>query len=120
MFLYNYFFKETQKQARERLMLKFKNKYSNTKNIDFLFSQSIRQGILHTSRVTESVFNDRVASHLFLELFLLYHSTKKINENHTYNWISRYYPNKLKDDNIKEIHDIVLKYSVSRIGCFSS
>jgi hypothetical protein len=116
--MYNYFFNETQEQARKRLTKMFKGKYSNTKNIDLIFSKRIRDGMLYTSLLTENVFSDRVASHLFLELFLLFHANKTHTECHTKNWIKRYYPEKLNTNQIVEIHKTVLLHSKGRYGCF--
>ncbi len=119
MLLYNYFFNETQEQARKRLTNKFRGKYSNTKNIDLFFSKSVREGMLHTSHLAKDVFSDRVASHLFLELFLLFHANKNYTESHTKRWIKKHYPEKLNTNQIDEIHRTVLMHSKGRYGCFS-
>ena len=74
--------------------------------------------MLHVSHLSKDVFSDRVASHLFLELFLLFHANKNYTERHTRNLIKRYYPEKLNTNQIDEIHKTVLMHSKGRYGCF--
>lgn len=114
----NKFFLKNQEEERKKLTRIFKRKFKNNRSIDSIFSHRIRLAMFKISNLTENIFSDRVACHLFLELFLLYHSTNTFDERNTIRWICKYYPGKLDTQQIQEIHQIVLRYSSRHYGCF--
>ena len=109
---------ETQQQARARLTKIFRVKFGKGPDLDFIFSHRIRLAMFRISYLTENIFSDRLACHLFLELLLLFHATNKYEEQHTINWIMKYYPGKLDAQQIIAIHKLVLRYSTRQVGCF--
>jgi hypothetical protein len=109
---------ENQEQARARLTKIFRVNFGDSASLDYIFSYRIQLAMFRISHLTENVFSDRVACHLYLELFLLFHATKHYNEQYTKYWIMKYYPNQLNTNQIQDIHEIVLRYSKRHYGCF--
>jgi hypothetical protein len=106
---------ETQNEARERLTKSFKRKHRKFKDVDDIYSYKLRQAMMHICGYLESVMTDKQSRDLYMELFLLFHSVKKYEEQHTFEWIEKYYANKFTREQIKEIHKLVKRFAEGRM-----
>ncbi len=105
---------DTQQQARERLTKNFKIKIEKYQYTNEVYARHIRMGMLATSGYLQAIMNDRKASHLFLELFLLFHNKKNYKVEHTVEWLNKYYVNELNVEQANKIHKVVLQYAPGR------
>jgi hypothetical protein len=105
---------ETQQQARERLAQNFKKKIEKYKYTNEVYARHIRLGMLATSGYLQAIMNDRKASHLFLELFLLFHNNKNYKVQHTVEWLNKHYAKELNEEQANKIHKVVLQYAPGR------